>query len=83
MARSKELTVLDLKSLKPNDIGERIKDKHSLYGVVKPKGEGVSVLFRWRYRISCLVSAMETRKRVSSFAGRYYPAFIAALESAR
>ena len=52
MVRSKELTVPDLKSLRPKDIGERVKDKYSLYGVVKAKGDGVSVLFRWRYRFN-------------------------------
>ena len=50
MTAGKDLTVLFLDSLGPDDIGKRIKDKHSLYGVVKAKGDGVSVLFRWRYR---------------------------------
>jgi len=45
-----KLTVKKLESLTPADIGKRLPDDHSLYGVVKAKGEGVTVMFRWRYR---------------------------------
>ena len=45
-----KLTVKELESLAPADIGKRLTDEHSLFGVVKAKAEKVSVLFRWRYR---------------------------------
>lgn len=45
-----KLTVKKLESLTPADIGARLPDEHSLYGVVKAKGDGVCVMFRWRYR---------------------------------
>jgi integrase len=45
-----KLTVKKLESLTPADIGVRLPDEHSLYGVVKAKGDGVCVMFRWRYR---------------------------------
>lgn len=45
-----KLTVLDLKALTEKDIGSRISDEGSLYGSVKARSDGVSVLFRWRYR---------------------------------
>lgn len=44
------LTVKELQSLSLNDVGRRISDEQSLYGLVKAKGLDVSVLFRWRYR---------------------------------
>ncbi len=44
------LTVKKLESLSPADIGARLPDEHSLYGLVKAKGDGVCVMFRWRYR---------------------------------
>lgn len=46
----KRLTVADLEALTPADVGRRLSDEHSLYGLVKPKAGGVAVLFRWRYR---------------------------------
>lgn len=45
-----KLTVKKLESLTLADIGARLPDEHSLYGVVKAKGDGVCVMFRWRYR---------------------------------
>lgn len=45
-----KLTVKKLESLTPADIGARLSDEHALYGVVKAKGDGVCVMFRWRYR---------------------------------
>ena len=45
-----KLTVKKLESLTPADIGVRLPDERSLYGVVKSKGNGICVMFRWRYR---------------------------------
>ncbi len=45
-----KLTVKKLESLTTADIGGRLSDEHSLYGMVKAKGSGVCVMFRWRYR---------------------------------
>ncbi|MBS3916997.1 MAG: tyrosine-type recombinase/integrase [Sulfuritalea sp.] len=45
------IAIKTLESLTPADIGRRIPDEHSLYGLVKPRAGGVAVLFRWRYRI--------------------------------
>jgi hypothetical protein len=45
-----KLTVKKLESLTSTDIGKRVADDRSLYGVVKAKGDGIAVLFRWRYR---------------------------------
>lgn len=45
-----KLTVKKLESLTSADIGGRLPDEHSLYGVVKAKGNGVCIMFRWRYR---------------------------------
>jgi integrase len=45
-----KLTVKKLESLTPADIGTRLPDAQALYGVVKAKGSGVAVMFRWRYR---------------------------------
>jgi integrase len=45
-----KLTVKKLESLTPDEIGVRLSDEHSLYGVVKAKDSGVCVMFRWRYR---------------------------------
>ena len=45
-----KLTVKELERLTPADVGKRLTDEHSLYGVTKSKEEGISVLFRWRYR---------------------------------
>lgn len=45
-----KLTVKKLESLTPADIGARLPDEHSLYGLIKAKGDGVCVMFRWRYR---------------------------------
>lgn len=45
-----KLTVKKLESLTVADVGTRLTDDHSLYGVVKGKGEGACVMFRWRYR---------------------------------
>lgn len=44
------IAIKTLESLTPADIGRRIPDAHSLYGLVKPRADGVAVLFRWRYR---------------------------------
>lgn len=44
------LTAKKLESLTTDDIGRRISDDYSLYGIVKARAEGVSVLFRLRYR---------------------------------
>jgi integrase len=46
-----KLTVKELEHLSTKDIGKRLTDEHSLYGIVKSKGSGVTVLFRWRYRM--------------------------------
>jgi integrase len=46
-----KLTVKELEHLNAKDIGKRLTDEHSLFGLVKPKGDGISVLFRWRYRL--------------------------------
>lgn len=45
-----KVTVKELESLSVADIGKRLTDEHSLFGVVKAKASKVSVLFRWRYR---------------------------------
>ena len=45
-----KLTVKKLESLNLADIGKRLADERSLYGLVKAKGDGVCVMFRWRYR---------------------------------
>lgn len=45
-----KLTVKKLESLTPADIGKRLPDQHSLYGLIKAKGDGIGVMFRWRYR---------------------------------
>lgn len=44
------LTIKKLEALTAADIGTRLTDDHSLYGLVKGKGERVSVMFRFRYR---------------------------------
>jgi integrase len=46
-----KLTVKQLEALTEQDVGKRISDEQSLYGTVKARSDGVSVLFRWRYRI--------------------------------
>ena len=46
-----KLTVKELESLTVADIGRRLTDEHSMYGVVKSKRSGIAVLFRWRYRL--------------------------------
>ncbi len=48
--RMAKLTVKKLVSLTAVDIGARLADENSLYGLVKRSGEGVTVMFRWRYR---------------------------------
>ena len=45
-----KLTVKKLESLTAVDIGARLADENSLYGLVKRSGDGVTVMFRWRYR---------------------------------
>ena len=45
-----KLTVRNLESLTQADVGKRLTDAHALYGRVKAKGDGVCVMFRWRYR---------------------------------
>lgn len=45
-----KISVKKLESLTPADAGTRIPDDHSLYGLVKARGNDISVLFRWRYR---------------------------------
>jgi integrase len=47
-----KLTVKQLEALTAQDAGKRISDAESLYGTVKVRTEGISVLFRWRYRIN-------------------------------
>jgi integrase len=47
-----KLTVKKLESLATADIGVRLPDEHALYGLVKAKGGGVCVMFRWRYRFN-------------------------------
>lgn len=47
-----KLTVKQLEALTALDAGKRISDGESLYGTVKMRTEGISVLFRWRYRIN-------------------------------
>jgi integrase len=49
-----KLTVKHLQALTEQDVGKRIPDAESLYGTVKARSEGISVLFRWRYRINGL-----------------------------
>lgn len=45
-----KLTVKELESLTIVDVGKRLTDEHSLFGVAKSKGKGIAILFRWRYR---------------------------------
>jgi integrase len=45
-----ELKVKQLEALTERDIGKRLSDGQSLYGTVKGRSDGISVLFRWRYR---------------------------------
>ena len=45
-----KLTVKELERLTSVDVGRRLTDEHSLYGMTKQKGVGVAVMFRWRYR---------------------------------
>jgi len=45
-----KLTVKKLESLTSVQVGARLADENSLYGLVKKSGEGVVVMFRWRYR---------------------------------
>ena len=51
VANMAKLTVKELEGLSVADIGRRLTDEHSMYGVVKSKSGGVAVLFRWRYRL--------------------------------
>lgn len=44
------ITVKDLESKKVANAGEYLADGDSLFGLVKRKGDGVAVLFRWRFR---------------------------------
>lgn len=46
------LTLAELKSLGPEDVGRKITDEHSVFGIVRARRVGVSVLFRWRYRLN-------------------------------
>lgn len=45
-------TTKELEALTTADVGRRLRDilSTSFYGIVKPKADGVAVLFRWRYR---------------------------------
>jgi integrase len=52
MAKLPVLTVKQLEALTEQDVGKRLSDEHSLYGTVKARSGGISVLFRWRYRIN-------------------------------
>ncbi len=45
-----KLTVKKLESLTSVHVGSRLADENSLYGLVKGSREGVTVMFRWRYR---------------------------------
>lgn len=45
-----KLTVKYLDSLNTKHIGKRLTDGGGLYGIVKPRADTVSILFRWRYR---------------------------------
>jgi len=45
-----KLTVKQLENLTAADVGKRLSDEHSLFGVVKQRQEGIAVLFRFRYR---------------------------------
>lgn len=47
-----KLTVKKLESLTSVNIGSRLADENSLYGLVKGSGEGVTVMFRWLYRFN-------------------------------
>ena len=51
MSTSK-IAVKQLQALTISDIGKRIPDGNSLYGIVKASGTGVTVLFRWRFRLN-------------------------------
>lgn len=47
-----KLTVKQLEALTEKDAGRRLSDGGSLYGIVKTRSDGMSVLFRWRYRFA-------------------------------
>lgn len=44
------LTELQLRSLRPDQAGTKIRDGNGLYGIVRARQDGISVKFEWRYR---------------------------------
>ena len=46
-----KLTVKQLENLTAADLGTRLQDEHSLYGLVRSNRNAISVRFRWRYCI--------------------------------
>lgn len=45
-----KLTIKELEALRPEQVGQKVRDADGLIGIVRPKGESVSVKFSWRYR---------------------------------
>ena len=44
------VTELQLRSIRPDQAGEKIRDGNGLYGIVRVRRDGVSIKFEWRYR---------------------------------
>jgi integrase len=49
------LTELQLRSIRPDQAGEKIRDGNGLYGIVRTRQDGVSIKFEWRYRFESKV----------------------------
>ena len=45
-----KLTVREMQALTSSEVGKRLTDEHALFGVVRARGDAISVFFRWRYR---------------------------------
>ena len=45
-----KLTVKQLEAVTPAQVGNKIRDDGGLVGVIRARGEGVSIKFDWRYR---------------------------------
>ncbi len=46
-----KVTVKELEALAEADVGRRIRDADGVFGVVRSRVGGVSVVFKWRYRV--------------------------------
>ena len=44
-----KLTVREMQALTSSEVGKRLTDEHALFGVVRARGDAISVFFRWRY----------------------------------